>query len=206
MSSRLFWALVGLLCLAAAFAGYRLAGTPDNRQAAPAYGTWLPPQRPIEDFRLTDSDGQPFTRAGLEGRVSLVYFGYSHCSDECPDTLAMLARVRRAAKRARLQVLFVTIDPRRDTPAVLARYLRRFDPKFIGLTGTTAQLHRLAGGLGVDLGEVALPGGGYDFEHTVAVFLFDAHAREAAVFTPPFDARRLTAALRRMWPRLLAPG
>ena len=205
MSSRLFWPLVGLLCLAAALAGYRLAGAPDNRQPAPGYGTWLPQPRPLGRFRLTDSRNRPFTRADLEGRVSLVYFGYSHCSHECPDTLAMLARVQRSVGLSRLQVLFVTIDPRRDTPAVLARYLRRFNPDFIGLTGTASGLRRLARGLGVALGKVALPGGGYTFEHTVAVFLFDAHAREAAVFMPPFHARRLAAVLRRMEPRLLAP-
>lgn len=193
------------MCLAAALAGYRLAGGPDNRQALPAYGNWLPQPRPLESFRLTDSHGRPFTRADLEGRASLVYFGYSHCSDECPDTLAMLARVQRAARLSHLQVLFVTIDPRRDTPAVLARYLRRFDPDFIGLTGKVAELRRLAGELGVALGKVALPGGGYTFEHTVAVFVLDARAREAAVFLPPFHARRLAAALRRMGPRLLAP-
>ena len=205
MSSRLFWPLVGLLCLTAALAGYRLAGGPDNPHPAPGYGTWLPQPRPLERFRLTDSAGRPFTRADLKGRVSLVYFGYTHCSHECPDTLAMLARVQRAVGLARLQVLFVTLDPRRDTPAVLTRYLRRFDPDFIGLTGTTAGLRRLARGLVVALGKVALPGGGYTFEHTVAVFLFDAHAREAAVFLPPFHPRRLAAVLRRMEPRLLAP-
>lgn len=204
MSSRLFWPLVGLLSVAAALAGYRLAGGPDNRQPVPAYGTWLGQPRLLGNFRLIDSQGRPFTRADLEGRVSLVYFGYSHCADECPDTLAMLARAKRAARLARLQVLFVSVDPRRDTPAVLARYLRQFDPEFIGLTGAATELRRLAGSLGVALGKIPLPGGGYTFEHTVAVFLFDAHAREVAVFTPPFSARRLAAALRRMRPRLLA--
>ncbi len=206
MSSRLFWPLVGLLCLAAALAGYRLAGRPDNRRPAPGYGTWLPRPRPIGRLRLIDSHGRPFTRADLDGRVSLVYFGYSHCSHECPDTLAMLARVQRSAHLPRLQVLFVTVDPRRDTPAVLARYLRRFDPQFIGLTGTAGRLRRLAHTLGVALGRVALPGGGHAFEHTVAVFLFNARAREAAVFMPPFHPRRLAAVLRRRERRLLAPS
>lgn len=197
---------MALACLAAALAGYRLAGSLDNPQRAPAYGTWLPHARPLRPFRLMDSQGQPFTRAGLKGRISLVYFGFTHCPDECPDTLAMLARAQRAAGLPRLQVLFVTIDPHRDTPAVLAQYLRRFDPRFIGLTGDPAQIERLARDLGVATGAIPLPGGGYTFEHTVAVFVFDARAREAAVLMPPFDASRLALALRRMAPRLLATG
>ena len=204
MSSRFFWGVVGLICLAAAFAGYRLAGRPDNLPRPPAYGTWLPHARTLEPFHLTDSGGHPFTRADLKGHITLVYFGFTHCPDECPDTLSRLSRVRRAARLPRLEVLFVSIDPQRDTPAVMAQYLRQFDPRFIGLTGDAAQIDGLARSLGVDTGAIRLPGGGYTFEHTLAVFLFDADAREAAVFTPPFQAARLASALRGMAPRLLA--
>ncbi len=194
---------MGLACLAAAWAGYRLAGERYSRAAPPAYGAWLPHPRAVGDFHLIDSRDEPFVRADLTGHLSLVYFGYSRCADECPDTLAMLARVRRLAALPALRILFVTIDPRHDTPAVLARYLRRFDPRFMGLTGAPRQIRSLAGRLGVTLGRIDLPGGGRTFEHTVAVFLFDSHGREAAVFTPPFDARRLAQALRHAAPRLL---
>ncbi len=194
---------MGLACLVALWAGYRLAGERYSQAAPPAYGAWLPRPRAVGNFHLIDSRDEPFARANLTGHLSLVYFGYSRCADECPDTLAMLARVQRLAALPALQVLFVTIDPRHDTPAVLARYLRRFDPRFIGLTGAPGQIHSLAGRLGVALGRIDLPGGGRTFEHTVAVFLFDSHGREAAVFTPPFDARRLALALRRDAPRLL---
>ena len=196
--------MVGLGCLVAAWAGYRLAGERDSRAAPPAYGTWLSQPRTLGAFQLTDSRDRPFGRTDLTGHLTLMYFGYSRCADECPDTLAMLARARRRAALPALQVLFVTVDPQHDSPAVLARYLRRFDPRFIGLTGAPHQIRTLAGQLGVTLGALELPGGEQTFEHTVAVFLFDARGREVAVFTPPFDARRLAAALRRTASRL--PG
>jgi protein SCO1/2 len=93
-------------------------------------------------------------------------------------------------------VLFVTVDPQRDTPAVLAAYLRHFNPGFVGLTGDSAQIRRLAASLGIGITRINLPGGGYDFDHTMAILLFDPAAREVGVFTPPFDARQLAQSLR----------
>lgn len=203
MSSRWSWALVGLACLLAVWAGYRLAGERYSRAQPPAYGTWLSPPRTVRDFQLIDNRGGRFARADLRGHLSLMYFGYTRCTDECPDTLAMLARLRRKVALPALRVLFVTINPRHDTPAVLTRYLRRFDPHFIGLTGTPHQIRSLAGELGVALGKIALPGGGETFEHTVVLFLFNARGREVAVFTAPFAERRLARALRSAAPRLL---
>lgn len=167
-----------------------------------ASGTWLPDARPIADFHLIDSTGHPFTRASLLGHPTLVYFGFTHCPDECPDTLADLARVKKEARLPGLQVLFVTVDPQRDTPAVLAGYLRHFDPSFLGVTGDPAAIHRFASSLGIGITRVDLPGGGYDFDHTMAILLFDAGAREVGVFTPPFDARQLAQSLRGAAPEL----
>ena len=169
-----------------------------------ASGTWLTDAKPIKDFHLIDSQGRSFTRASLMGHPTLIYFGFTHCPDECPDTLAELARVRREAALPGLQVLLVTVDPQRDTPAVLAGYLRRFDPSFLGLTGDPAEIRRFAGTLGIGITRVNLPGGEYDFDHTMAILLFDARAREVGVFTPPFDVRQLTLSLHRVAPELRA--
>jgi len=169
-----------------------------------ASGTWLAEAKPIADFHLIDSQGRPVTRTALLGRPTLVYFGFTHCPDECPDTLAALARVRRQAAVPGLQVFFVTVDPQRDTPAVLAGYLRHFDPSFLGLTGDPADLNRFAAGLGIGITRIDLPGGGYDFDHTMAILLFDSGAREVGVFTPPFDARQLAQSLRGVAPELRA--
>jgi len=185
-------------------AGFLLAAKIDSSPPVLASGTWLPQSKPVVDFHLIDSAGRPFTRASLIGHPTLVYFGFTHCPDECPDTLAALARVTKRAGLADLRVLFVTVDPQRDTPPVLAAYLRRFDSRFIGLTGDPAQIRRLAGSLGISIERVDLPGGGYDFEHTMAILLFDARAREVGVFTPPFHARQLAQSLRDVASRLRA--
>lgn len=204
MTARLFWVLVGLGALCAALAGFLLAAQVDSSRPVLASGTWLPAARPIADFTLVDSRGRPVTRTVLLGRPTLVYFGFTHCPDECPDTLAALARVRKQTAIAGLQVLFITVDPERDTPAVLASYLRHFDPTFLGLTGAPGEISRLAATLGIGISRVNLPGGGYDFEHTEAVLLFDSRAREVGVFTPPFDVRKLAQSLSRVAPELRA--
>jgi len=206
MTARLFRVLVGLGALCAALAGFLLAGEVDSSRPVLASGTWLPEARPVADFHLIDSRGRAFTRATLLGRPTLVYFGFTHCPDECPDTLASLARVKKEAGLPGLQVLFVTVDPARDTPAVLAGYLRHFDPGFLGLTGDAAEIHRFAASLGIGITRVSLPGGDYDFDHTMAILLFDSRAREVGVFTPPFDARQLAQSLHRVSPELLAAG
>jgi protein SCO1/2 len=202
MTARLFWTLVGLGALCAALAGFLLAAEVDSSPPALASGTWLPHARPVADFRLIDSHGHPFTRAALLGHPTLVYFGFTHCPDECPDTLAALARVEKQAGVPGLEVLFVTVDPQRDTPAVLAGYLRQFDPGFLGLTGDPGEIQRLAASLGIGVDRIHLPGGGDDFDHTIALLLLDSRAREVGVFTPPFDVRQLTRSLRSVAPEL----
>lgn len=204
MTARLFWVLVGLGALCAALAGFLLAAEVDSSRPVLASGTWLPQARPIADFRLIDSQGRPFTRAALLGHPTLVYFGFTHCPDECPDTLAALARVRKQAAVPGLRVLFVTVDPQRDTPSVLAAYLRHFDTSFLGLTGDPAEIRRFAASLGIGITRVDLPGGGYDFDHTMAILLFDSRAREVGVFTPPFDVRQLAQSLSHVAPELRA--
>jgi protein SCO1 len=204
MTARLFWILVGLGALCAALGGYLLAGEIDSSRPVLASGTWLADAKPIADFHLIDSQGHPFVRASLLGRPTLMYFGFSHCPDECPATLAALARARRQAQLPDLQVLFVTVDPEHDTPAVLAGYLRQFDPSFLGLTGDPGEIRRIATGLGIGFTRISLPGGQYDFDHTEAILLFDSHAREVGVFTAPFDANQLAHALRGVAPALRA--
>jgi protein SCO1/2 len=197
MAARLFWILVGIGALCAALAGFLLAAEVDRPAPALASGTWLADARPIAGFHLLDSQGHPFTRTALLGHPTLLYFGFTHCPDECPQTLALLARVSRQAGLPGLQVLFVTLDPRRDTPVALAAYLRQFDPHFLGLTGSPGQIRRFAASVGVSYERIELPGGGYDVQHTMAILLFDAQAREVGVFTPPFRARQLAQSLHR---------
>jgi protein SCO1/2 len=94
------------------------------------------------DFTLTDQDGRPYTLSAQRGHAVALFFGYAHCPDVCPTTLAALARAKRklGTAGAGYDVVFVTVDPARDTPATLKRYVHLFDPSFVGLTGTPAQL------------------------------------------------------------------
>ena len=103
----------------------------------------LLPSGPLApDFTLTDQDGKPYTLSAQRGHAVALFFGYAHCPDVCPTTLAALARAKRklGAAGANFDVVLVTVDPARDNPAVLKRYVRLFDPSFTGLTGTAAQL------------------------------------------------------------------
>jgi protein SCO1/2 len=103
----------------------------------------LVPRGPLApDFTLTDQGGRPFHLSDLRGHPLALFFGYTHCPDVCPTTLAALARAKRklGAAGAGFDVVFVTVDPQRDTRAIVGRYVRLFDPSFIGLSGTQAQL------------------------------------------------------------------
>lgn len=119
---------------------------------------------------LTDTSGQPFDlAASTAGRLTLVYFGYTRCPDVCPVNMALaadaLARLP-AADRRQVAVVFVTTDPSRDTPSVIRRWLDRFDPTFIGLTGTPAQIHQAEQEVAMPLSYTdALPGSGYQVVH-----------------------------------------
>lgn len=194
------WLAAAALC--AALGGYWLAQQLDRPGPRLTSGTWLPRPREVRDFRLTDTAGRPFTRASLAGAPSLLFFGFTHCPDVCPATLVKLAQVRRAAAPGALRVVLVSVDPQRDTPEQLGAYVHAFDPAFLGLTGDAQSIGRMTADFGVAASRVPLPGGDYTMDHSAVVFLLDARARIAAVFTPPFDERALAADVRTASPYL----
>ncbi|HEX9707384.1 MAG TPA: SCO family protein [Steroidobacteraceae bacterium] len=161
-------------------------------------GTALPDPRPIGEFSLVDQDGRPFGRAALENRWSLVFTGFTNCPDLCPTTLALLASLRSRLPGNGLQVVFVSVDPERDTPERIAAYLAHFDPGLIGATGTRAEIERFTNTLG--LAQVRNPGigGEYTVDHSAALVLIDPKARVAGYFRPPHDERALAADLARL--------
>src|SRR3984957_15658360 len=111
------------------------------------YGQALVPAKPAFDFHLVDQDGKPFQLSQMRGKAVLFSFGFTHCPNVCPTTLSDLAKVYQAlpAKdRAKVQVLFVSIDPHRDKPETMKNYIPFFDNSFIGLTGTEAQVAEAA--------------------------------------------------------------
>jgi protein SCO1/2 len=164
-------------------------------------GTLLPAPREISDFRLVAENGQPFTPADFQGRWSLLFTGFTRCPDVCPTTLNTLRNVaaRLGADGTRLQVVFLSIDPERDTPETLAGYVRYFNPQFRGVTGPNAELDRLAASMG--FAYVKVPGRtaeSYTMDHSTALMLVDPSGRLAAYFTPPLSIEALTADLSMM--------
>ena len=160
--------------------------------------TLLATPRPVTDFTLTDDRNRVFDLARLKGKWSFVFFGFTHCPDVCPTSLAALAgaraRIERsAAGAADIQFVFVSVDPNRDTPGKLGPYVRAFDASFVGVTGDDAQIANLAGQLGAFY-EVAMTPGADDYpvSHSAAVFLLDPRARQHAVFAPPLDAQAIS--------------
>lgn len=132
------------------------------------------PPKPAPALRLTDQDGQPFDLTSLRGTPVFVYFGYTHCPDVCPTTLAdVRAAIAQAGVPAR--VVMVTVDPARDTSAWMKRYLDAYKAGFIGLTGTADQIAAAAAAWGVSYtAEPPDANGNYEMTHTSDVFLVDA--------------------------------
>jgi protein SCO1 len=199
--TRTHW-LLAAAALLAALAGFWVASELDRAAPRLASGTWLPQPRRVADFTLTDMFARPFTRADLAGAPTLVFFGFTRCPDVCPTTLLKLARVRKEAGIAGLRVLFVSIDPQRDTPQAVALYVHAFDPAFAGVTGEPAAIAAVAQQFGVAVSRVDLPGGDYTMDHSAVVFLLDDAARIAAIFTPPFEVAPMAADLKAAAPYL----
>ena len=129
-----------------------------------------------KNFRLTDHMGKQRTLSDFKGKVVLLFFGYTHCPEVCPNTLAELARVmkRLGPDADKVQVLFITLDPERDTQALLAQFVPSFNPKFIGLYGTPAQIAETAKEYRLFYSKQ--PGtspGNYTLDHSVGTYIYD---------------------------------
>ena len=125
-------------------------------------------------FTLTAQNGKAVTEKTLEGRPSLVFFGYTHCPDVCPATLFQISELFRAmGPQPGANAVFVTVDPERDTPAVLADYLSSFDPHILGLTGDRAAVDAMLKGYRVYAKKVPGKGDDYTMDHSALVYLMD---------------------------------
>ena len=165
---------------------------PPPRAVALLHGTMLVPPRRLGSIDLVDQRGRQFTNQQLLGRWSVVYFGFTHCPVVCPTTMAVLKdfarRVAGLPASARPQVILITVDPERDSPQELGRYVESFDPAFLGLTGKGGALDAVAAEFSVAHGPAG-PDGSMD--HSTAIYLVDPQGALAAVFTSPHDAAAL---------------
>lgn len=142
---------------------------------------------PNLEFNLVDDTGQTVTANKFHGKVSLLYFGYTHCPDVCPLTMTHLHMVMQKlgplAKHAR--ILFVSVDPARDTPKVLHAYVNAFDQHAVGLTGSEAQIKKIAKRYRVAFGRgTTNKQGGYEMNHSSAIYIFDGKGRIRLLATP----------------------
>jgi len=143
-------------------------------------------------FKLIDQNGKAVSDQDLKGRPFLVFFGFTHCPDVCPTTLFDVSEMLRALgpDANRTHALFITVDPERDTPAVMKDYLSSFDPHLSGLTGDPAAIATVAKAYRVYYKKVPLDGGEYTMDHTAIVYLMDKEGR----FVSPFSLKRGTEA------------
>jgi protein SCO1/2 len=193
--------LSAVLALAGGYwlADQLLGKTPD---LSGVHATVFREPRAITPFTLVDHTGKRFDNRSLQGRWSFVFFGYTHCPDVCPTTLSVLNSVARKleTEKDRVQYVFISIDPGRDTPEQLAQFVSYFNGSFIGATGSADALEGLTRQLGVIYARVpANPGtqntataNDYLMDHSASVLLFDPAGRFHAVFTPPLDARSMS--------------
>jgi protein SCO1 len=164
--------------------------------------TVIAPARPLPDFSLVDQTGAPFDKNRLRGHWSLVFFGFTHCPDVCPTTLAMLAQVEKkiaaAPPAVAPQIILVSVDPERDKPEQLAQYVKFFSPTFTGVTGPVAAIDDFTRVLGIPVARTPLPNGDYTVDHSAAILLFDPEAALHALFSGPHSADAIAADYRRI--------
>ena len=158
-----------------------------------------PVPRALPEFELQRSDGQSLTLADWKGRWTIVFFGYTHCPDVCPMTLTTF---KQAAKRLqadghadRVRFAFISVDPQRDTPEQLGRYVGYFSPDFVAATGSDEQLTRLSRALGLVYSRGPANDGNYEVDHSASAVIIDPQGREVGLFRPPFDAAKMAADL-----------
>ena len=151
-----------------------------------------PPVQSIElssmggPFTLVGSNGQPFSSAKLNGKPYVIFFGFTHCPDVCPTTLARLVKLRQqlGAGERPFEILFVTVDPERDGPSEVGKYAELFNSPIVGLTGSPAQIGQVKKQFGIFSEKVEQPGGDYTVNHTSTVLLFDRGGKFAGTIAP----------------------
>jgi protein SCO1 len=144
-----------------------------------------PAAAPKPGFTLIDGDGHARTLKDYEGQLSIVFFGFARCPDVCPGELFKLAQVIRKLGKAAygIKVLFVTLDPERDTPDVVKAYVAAFNPAFVGLTGSTAAVNAAAASFSIQYAKVPVGDDNYTINHSTGTYVMDRSGRLRLVGT-----------------------
>ena len=171
-----------------------LSGTP-----AVAAAVLYPQARAVPAFALTRSDGTPYTQADLVGGWTLLFFGFTHCPDVCPTTLATLRDVGKALPpevARNVRMTFVSVDPERDTPERSGEYAHFFSPSIVAATGDKAALDALTLSVGVVYMKAPGTGADYGVDHSASIVLIDPQGRLRGMFRPPHDVALIAADLK----------
>jgi len=182
---------IGLFCSLTVIAGFLLAKYQDltgpSREVENA--TVFNQPRALPEFSLLNHHGQAIGPSDLGGNWSVIFFGFSHCPDVCPTTMAMLARTRKiladAGETLSPQVYMISVDPERDTVEKLSTYVPFFHPSFIGITGSREQITMLTKTMGVAHNRVPLENGEYNIDHTSALFILNPDGHLVALSSSP---------------------
>lgn len=139
-------------------------------------------------FQLTDQHGKAITDKNLKGKPTLIFFGYTHCPDVCPTSLFEISEVLRAMGKDadKVNAVFISVDPERDTPATMKDYLSSFDPHLEGLSGDPAETAKVITSYRVYAKKVPTKDGDYTMDHTALIYLMDRDGR----FVSPFNMKR----------------
>ena len=187
LSSRTLAGVAAFLALVAA--GLWIVMTPSRSGSALIGGP----------FQLETADGKTVTDADMKGTPFLVYFGYTHCPDVCPTTLAQISDVLAKMPDKPIRVLFVTVDPERDTPALMADYVGSFDHRIVGLSGTKEEVTRVEKAYRVYARKAPTKDGDYTMDHSSIVYLMDARGAFVEAFNldrpPEASAKELAGYL-----------
>jgi protein SCO1/2 len=187
------WALVAVAAVAGLAIALRPLPTAPAQSPASVAGIGGP-------FILTGTDGKPFASSQLAGRPFAIFFGFTHCPDTCPTTLARLAKLRAALGKGdqAFAIVFVSVDPERDTPAEMGRYATLFGTPIVALTGSPGEIAGIKKAYGIYSAKVAQGSGDYTIDHTATVFLMDRAGRFQATITPDEGEPAARAKLERL--------
>jgi protein SCO1 len=151
-------------------------------------------------FQLVDQNGKPFSDADLKGKWHLIFFGYTHCPDACPTALneMSLALDRLGMKRDEVGVVFITVDPERDTPDALKSYVQSFDAPIVALTGSPEAVAQAAKAYRVFYAKHPRADGDYDMDHSAVIYVMNPEGRFTATFTPDSSADAIVQRLQKL--------
>jgi protein SCO1/2 len=174
------WVLVGIAALAGIWIATRPAPGPEVQSTDQPLASIGGP------FTLTGGDGKPFSSSKLQGKPAAIFFGFTHCADVCPTTIARLTKLRRQLGKGDegFAIIFISVDPERDRPEEVGRYAELFGSPVIGLTGSQAAIGQVKKQFGVYSAKVPQQGGDYSVDHTSTIFLLDRQGRFIATLAP----------------------